>query len=95
MGARDGGAEGWRHAWRAIRWLRLRDFGQSVWCDDIGRDFLLAGRLKALIEEDGVSGVTSNPTIFHKAITESTSYDQAVADLASGRGDRPWRSWKP
>jgi transaldolase len=62
--------------------LRLRDFGQSVWCDDIGRDFLLAGRLKALIAEDGVSGVTSNPTIFHRAITQGTSYDQAVAELA-------------
>ena len=61
---------------------RLREFGQSVWCDDIGRDFLLAGRLKALIEEDGVSGVTSNPTIFHRAITQGTSYDRAVAELA-------------
>jgi transaldolase len=62
---------------------RLGEFGQSVWCDDIGRDFLLAGRLKALIEEDGVSGVTSNPTIFHRAITRGTSYDQAIAALGS------------
>jgi len=45
---------------------RLSDLGQSVWCDDIGRDLLLAGRLQALIEQDGVSGVTSNPTIFYK-----------------------------
>jgi transaldolase len=43
----------------------------------------LAGRLKALIEEDGVSGVTSNPTIFHRAITQGTSYDRAVAELAA------------
>ena len=63
---------------------RLREFGQSVWCDDIGKDFLLAGGLKALIEEDGVSGVTSNPTIFHRAITQGTSYDRAVAELAAG-----------
>lgn len=62
---------------------RLSEFGQSVWCDDIGRDLLLEGRLTALIENDGVSGVTSNPTIFHKAITRGTSYDQTVAALAS------------
>lgn len=62
---------------------RLGEFGQSVWCDDIGRDLLLEGRLAALIENDGVSGVTSNPTIFHKAITRGTSYDRAVATLAS------------
>ncbi len=62
---------------------RLSDLGQSVWCDDIGRDLLLAGRLQALIEQDGVSGVTSNPTIFYKAITESTAYDEAIRTLAS------------
>ncbi|MFH0916737.1 MAG: transaldolase [bacterium] len=62
---------------------RLGGFGQSVWCDDIGRDLLLEGRLKTLIENDGVSGVTSNPTIFHKAITRGASYDRTVAALAS------------
>ncbi|MBN1322240.1 MAG: transaldolase [Thermoleophilia bacterium] len=62
---------------------RLAEFGQSVWCDDIGRDLLLAGRLLALIEEDGISGVTSNPTIFHKSIVGSSSYDEAVRLLAS------------
>jgi transaldolase len=63
---------------------RLADFGQSLWCDDIGRDLLLAGRLADLIERDGVSGVTSNPTIFHKAISESASYDGSVRALAAG-----------
>ncbi|MCE5253435.1 MAG: transaldolase [Actinomycetia bacterium] len=62
---------------------RLAQFGQSVWCDDIGRDLLLAGRLRTLIQEDGVSGVTSNPTIFYRAITESTAYDEAIRTLAS------------
>lgn len=62
---------------------RLREFGQSVWCDDIGKDFLEAGGLKTLIERDGVSGVTSNPTIFHRSITQGTSYDRAVTELAS------------
>jgi transaldolase len=61
---------------------RLGDFGQSVWCDDIGRNLLLAGKLKTLIQQDGVSGVTSNPTIFMKAITRSASYDQAMRELS-------------
>jgi transaldolase len=62
---------------------RLGDFGQSVWCDDISRELLQAGRLKALVEEDGVSGLTSNPTIFHKAIAESSGYDEAISALAA------------
>ena len=62
---------------------RLGDCGQSVWCDDIGRDLLLAGRLQTLIEEDGISGVTSNPTIFHKSIVRSSGYDEEVRRLAS------------
>jgi len=69
------------------RLARLQDFGQSVWCDDIGRDLLMAGRLKTLIEQDGVSGVTSNPTIFYRAITESSAYDDDVRELtAAGAG---------
>ena len=46
----------------------LRKHGQSVWLDYIRRDLLLDGQLKRLIEQDGLSGVTSNPTIFEKAI---------------------------
>lgn len=62
---------------------RLGDFGQSVWCDDIGRDLLTTGRLVELIEEDGISGVTSNPSIFHKAITGSSGYDEAIRRLST------------
>ena len=66
---------------------RLRDYGQSVWCDDIGREFLLKGGLITLVAEDGVSGLTSNPTIFRKAIAESSDYDTAIASLAKERDD--------
>lgn len=66
---------------------RLRDFGQSVWCDDIGRDMLLKGELRRMIEEDGVAGVTSNPTIFHKAITASATYDEDIGGLVAGGAD--------
>ncbi len=68
--------------------VQLRQYGQSVWCDDIGRDMLLRGDLQKLIDEDGVAGVTSNPTIFHKAITAGDTYDQEIAGLvADGAGD--------
>ncbi len=62
---------------------RLADYGQSLWCDDISRDLLLTGRLLELIEQDGLSGVTSNPTIFHRAITQSAGYDPSVRALAA------------
>jgi transaldolase len=55
--------------------------GQSVWLDYIRRSFLTSGDFKRLIEEDGVRGVTSNPTIFEKAIDGSSDYDDALRAL--------------
>ena len=52
--------------------------GQSVWLDYIRRDLIRGGELKRLVEEDGIRGVTSNPTIFEKAIAGSTDYDEAL-----------------
>lgn len=52
--------------------------GQSVWLDYIRRDLVRRGELKRLVEEDGIRGVTSNPTIFEKAIAGSTDYDEAL-----------------
>jgi transaldolase / glucose-6-phosphate isomerase len=52
----------------------LQREGQSVWLDYIQRSLITSGELQRLIEEDGVSGVTSNPSIFEKAITGSTEY---------------------
>lgn len=60
----------------------LVTLGQSVWLDDIGRDFIRSGELKKLIEEDGVVGLTSNPTIFFKAITKGAAYDEETRRLA-------------
>lgn len=51
--------------------LALYQRGQSVWLDNINRKLITGGVLQRLIDEDGVSGVTSNPTIFAKAITGS------------------------
>lgn len=62
----------------------LHEQGQSVWFDYIERDMLQNGRLKQLVD-DGVAGVTSNPSIFQKAMTGSAAYAADLADLA-GRG---------
>ena len=66
----------------------LRDMGQSVWYDDISRAMIKSGGLQGLID-DGVTGLTSNPTIFHKAITESSDYDDELMSLAeAGKSTR-------
>lgn len=54
--------------------------GQSVWVDYLGRDLLDSGELERLIEEDGISGVTSNPSIFRKAICGSQLYDELMKE---------------
>jgi transaldolase len=56
----------------------LNQYGQSVWLDSISRELINGGGLQRLIDEDGVTGVTSNPTIFAKAITDSSDYDAAL-----------------
>jgi transaldolase len=62
--------------------LEVKRLGQSIWLDSIRRGQILSGELGQLIEDDGLSGETANPTIFEKAITGSTDYDEAVAGLA-------------
>jgi len=52
--------------------------GQSIWLDYIQRNLIRSGELKRLVDEDGIRGVTSNPTIFEKAIAGSTDYDEAL-----------------
>jgi transaldolase / glucose-6-phosphate isomerase len=61
----------------------LLKFGQSVWLDYIRRDLLTSGELKRLIEEDGLRGMTSNPTIFEKAIAGGKLYDDLLNSLKS------------
>ena len=66
--------------------LQLLDQGQSVWLDNIDRAFTRGGGLKKLVDEDGLRGVTSNPTIFMKSITETHDYDDALKNLiAAGK----------
>src|SRR5438270_1864496 len=61
--------------------------GQSIWYDNIRRAMLETGDLAKKIEEDDLRGVTSNPTIFEKAITGSTDYDEQMRELVkAGKG---------
>jgi transaldolase/glucose-6-phosphate isomerase len=57
---------------------RLHDCGQAVWLDFLARRFIAEGGLKKLVEQDGLTGVTSNPSIFEKAIAGSADYDSSL-----------------
>ena len=61
---------------------KLTELGQAPWLDDIRRSLIESGDLDKLIEEDGLRGITSNPSIFEKAIADSDEYDDAVRELA-------------
>jgi transaldolase / glucose-6-phosphate isomerase len=61
----------------------LLDYGQSMWLDYIRRDLITSGSLKKMIEDDGLRGMTSNPSIFEKAIGESSLYDDMLTSLAT------------
>ncbi len=63
--------------------IRLESLGQSIWLDYIRKNILVSGELKRMIEEDGITGVTSNPAIFEKAIAESHDYDETIHKLAA------------
>ena len=66
---------------------RLGTLGQSVWLDYIRRDLIASGQLRRLIEEDGLRGMTSNPSIFEKAIVDSHDYDEDIRAMAlKGKG---------
>lgn len=64
--------------------LELVEFGQSAWLDSLHRGMLVSGELQRLIDEDGLRGVTSNPTIFEEAIVQSHDYDDDLRALARG-----------
>jgi transaldolase len=65
----------------------LSRLGQSVWIDYLSRDLLHTGKLARMIEEDAVCGVTSNPTIFQKAISQGSAYDDQLRELLTHEED--------
>ena len=62
----------------ASKWLEVGQFGQSVWYDNVARPAVQTGLLQRIIDEDGVTGGTSNPSIFAKNVEESGLYDDAI-----------------
>jgi transaldolase/glucose-6-phosphate isomerase len=56
----------------------LKELGQSVWLDNLSRELIESSELKRLIDEEGLTGITSNPTIFQRAITGSIDYDTSL-----------------
>ncbi|TMC67400.1 MAG: transaldolase, partial [Chloroflexi bacterium] len=61
--------------------LELKKYGQSVWYDDLNRKLIVTGALQRMVDEDGVSGGTSNPSIFEKAISGTDAYDEHLRRL--------------
>ncbi len=66
----------------------LQRHGQAIWLDFLSRGFIAKGELKKLVEHDGLRGITSNPTIFERAIGHSDEYDEAIGRALRER-DRP------
>ena len=68
------------------RLKKLTKVGQSVWLDNINRHMIRSGKLKRIIDQGEIRGVTSNPTIFNNAISKSTDYDSAIQSMS-------WAGW--
>jgi transaldolase len=66
---------------------QLSALGQSVWIDFLSRDLVQQGELARMMDEDAVTGVTSNPTIFQKAISQGSAYDEQLRDLVEHEDD--------
>ncbi|MFQ5937887.1 MAG: transaldolase family protein, partial [Acidiferrobacterales bacterium] len=63
--------------------IEVQKFGQSIWYDNIRRGLITSGELKHMVDEDGLLGVTSNPSIFEKAVAGSNDYDEAINALVT------------
>src|SRR5437899_13078298 len=62
----------------------LAEHGQSVWLDYISRELVSTDRLERYVDEDNVTGLTSNPTIFEKAVAQGNDYDEQLRQLVQG-----------
>lgn len=66
---------------------KLNEHGQSIWLDLLNREIMNSGELRRLIDEDGLAGLTSNPSIFEKAINGSSDYDADIAKFSKKEDD--------
>jgi transaldolase/transaldolase/glucose-6-phosphate isomerase len=65
------------------RLQQIHDLGQSIWLDFFDREIMNNGKLQKMIDEDDLSGITSNPSIFEKAVTSSSDYDDDIRKMAN------------
>ncbi|MBE9010852.1 transaldolase, partial [Pseudanabaenaceae cyanobacterium LEGE 13415] len=66
--------------------LEIKDYGQSIWMDNLTRDLIVSGELKRMINDRGLRGITSNPAIFEKAINGNKIYDEDIeAGIRAGK----------
>jgi transaldolase len=66
--------------------LEIKQYGQSIWMDNLTRDLIHSGELKQMVEQQGIAGITSNPAIFQKAIAGNAIYDQSIeAGIRAGQ----------
>jgi len=72
----------------------LQDHGQAVWLDFLSRDFIADGGLKKLVDEDGLRGVTSNPSIFEQAIGRTKEYDDAINRMLASQDYSPGQTFE-
>ncbi|MCK5033330.1 MAG: transaldolase, partial [Calditrichia bacterium] len=61
--------------------IKIPELGQSIWYDNISRNIIDSGELRRMIIDDGIRGVTSNPTIFQNAISSGSEYDDLIKDM--------------
>src|SRR5437870_3436185 len=59
-------------------WKQLEQYGQSLWYDNLSRSFITGGKIAGMIDDIGLKGITSNPSIFEKSITSSDEYDEDI-----------------
>src|SRR5204863_6859261 len=69
------------------RWVAVAGLGQSVWYDNVARPALVDGHLAQLVDRDHVTGGTSNPSIFAKAVLESDLYDEELGGAPASQSD--------
>ena len=69
---------------------QLSELGQSVWIDFLSREMLQTGELERLMRDDAVVGITSNPTIFQKAISQGDLYDEQIRASLPQVGKALW-----
>ena len=72
----------------------LQQHGQSVWLDYFRRDLITSGELARMVRDDGIRGITTNPTIFEQAINDTTLYDSSIERDVTRKDEPPGKIYE-